>query len=64
MNAPPALRVLVVDDNREVRQVIGNLLKKSEAVEIVDEASNGREAVDTARKHKATLYQWTSQCQS
>ena len=47
-NAPPALPVLVVEDSPEVRQAICNILQKSEEVEIVGEASNGREAVDMA----------------
>jgi PleD family two-component response regulator len=57
MNAPPALRVLVVDDSPQVRQAIGNLLKKSAEVELVGEASNAREAIwlNVARTHKPDL---------
>jgi hypothetical protein len=47
VNAPPVPRVLVVEDSPQVRQAICALLEKSEQVEIVGEASNGREGVDT-----------------
>ncbi|HEV2814634.1 MAG TPA: response regulator transcription factor [Solirubrobacteraceae bacterium] len=45
-------RVLVVDDNAIVRRGVVSLLEEAEDVEVVGEASNGREAVDAARDLK------------
>ncbi|MCL5279601.1 MAG: response regulator [Planctomycetes bacterium] len=42
------LRVLLVDDHKIVRQGLVSLLHEEDAVEVVGEATNGREAVDLA----------------
>jgi DNA-binding NarL/FixJ family response regulator len=42
--------VLVVDDNAIVRRGVVSLLDEVEDVEVVGEASNGREAIDRARE--------------
>ncbi|MCL5282431.1 MAG: response regulator, partial [Planctomycetes bacterium] len=44
----PRLRVLLADDHEIVRQGLASLLGEDDAVEIVGEATNGREAVDLA----------------
>jgi NarL family two-component system response regulator LiaR len=44
----PAIRVLLVDDYEVVRRGLRGVLELLPEVEIVGEASNGREAVDTA----------------
>jgi PAS domain S-box-containing protein len=44
----PPLRVLLADDHEIVRQGLAALLSDEDAVEIVGEAANGREAVDLA----------------
>ncbi|TML61681.1 MAG: response regulator transcription factor [Actinobacteria bacterium] len=40
------LRVLVVDDEDDVRGLVRYLLQQTEGFEVVGEAANGREAVD------------------
>ncbi|MGE0815734.1 MAG: LytR/AlgR family response regulator transcription factor [Vicinamibacterales bacterium] len=42
----PALRVLIADDERPARRFLANLLAELPDVELVGEASNGREAMD------------------
>jgi PAS domain S-box-containing protein len=44
----PTVRVLLADDHEVVRQGLVSLLSEVNAVEIVGEAANGREAVDLA----------------
>jgi CheY-like chemotaxis protein len=44
----PALRVLLADDHAIVRQGLVSLLSDEDAIEIVGEATNGREAVNLA----------------
>ena len=45
-------RVLLADDHRLVRAGIRSLLEKIPDIEVVGEASNGREAVDLWREHR------------
>lgn len=40
------MTTLVVDDNESYRQGLVNFLKALDGIEIVGEASNGREAID------------------
>ena len=42
----PRLRVMIVDDHRIVRAGIAGLLRTTEGIEVVGEASDGQEAVD------------------
>ena len=49
------IRVLLVDDKIELRQNIKRLLSFDEAIEIVGEAGNGREAIEQARKTRPDL---------
>ena len=49
------IRVLLVDDKVELRQNIKRLLSFDEAIEIVGEAGNGREAIEQARKTRPDL---------
>jgi PAS domain S-box-containing protein len=42
------VRVLLVDDHKIVRQGLVSLLSEEDAIEVVGEATNGREAVDLA----------------
>ena len=46
------VRVLVADDHTIVRQGLVGILKASEEIEVVGEASDGHEAVETALKTK------------
>ncbi len=48
-NAAP-VRVLVVDDHAVLRQSLRYMLESQPGIEVVGEASNGREAVDLAEK--------------
>lgn len=49
------LRVLVVDDNEIVRRIICEILKSQADIDIVCEASNGRDAVRLANELKPDL---------
>jgi PAS domain S-box-containing protein len=49
-SAEDGTRVLFVDDHRVLRQGLINLLKGQPAICVVGEASNGREALEQARK--------------
>ncbi len=46
------IRVLIAEDHLMVRAGIRALLEKAGDIHILDEASNGQEAVDMAREHK------------
>ena len=50
-SAPP-IRVLVVDDHAVLRQSLRYLLEAQPGLEVVGEASNGRDAVELAQKLK------------
>ena len=49
------IRILLVDDHTLVRAGIRSLLDKQAEVEVVAEASNGREALDLVRLHQPDL---------
>ena len=49
------LRVLVVDDSEIVRRAICKILHTCSDIEIVCEASNGRDAIRFAKKHQPDL---------
>jgi two-component system, NarL family, response regulator DevR len=49
------LKVMLVDDHEIVRQGLKALLEAEEDIEVVSEASNGREAVDMARSYRPTV---------
>ena len=46
----PKIRLLLADDHRIVREGIRSLLEKSQDIEVIAEAENGREAVQMARE--------------
>jgi CheY-like chemotaxis protein len=46
------IRVLSVDDHPLLREGIAALIGSEEDMELVGEASNGREALDLFRKHR------------
>ena len=46
MTSEPCIRIVLADDHHLVRQGIRALLEKSEDIQVVGEASNGREAVE------------------
>src|SRR5947209_6169476 len=48
----PAIRVLVADDERLIRKLVAYMLARSAGLEVVGEASNGREAVDLALRER------------
>jgi DNA-binding NarL/FixJ family response regulator len=50
-----AIRVVLADDHTLVRAGIRTLLESIESVEVVGEASNGREALELVRKHLPDL---------
>jgi DNA-binding NarL/FixJ family response regulator len=50
-----AIRVVLADDHTLVRAGIRTLLESIEGVEVVGEASNGREALELVRKHEPDL---------
>jgi DNA-binding NarL/FixJ family response regulator len=49
------IRVLIVDDHGLVRAGIRALLEKHSSIEVVDEASNGREALRLVREHQPDI---------
>ncbi|WP_354645164.1 response regulator transcription factor [Kitasatospora camelliae] len=48
---PPAIRVLVADDEPLIRAGIRMILTSAEDIEVVAEAADGREALELARAH-------------
>lgn len=46
------IRVAIADDHAELRLALSLLLSRSKAIELVCEASNGREAVECVKSHK------------
>ena len=50
-----ALRVLVVDDEDDVRALVRYLLQQTDGFEVVGEAANGREAVDLAAAERPDI---------
>ncbi|MFG3496122.1 response regulator [Streptomyces sp. NPDC047928] len=53
--APPRVRVVVADDEPLIRAGIRMILTSDPGIEVVAEASNGREAVELARSHAADV---------
>lgn len=53
--APPAIRVLVVDDSVVMRQLITRMLASEPSVEIIGFARNGNEAVAKVEQYKPDL---------
>lgn len=43
------IRVLVVDDSAIMRKLITDLLKKDPQIEVIDQAINGKEAIEKAK---------------
>jgi DNA-binding NarL/FixJ family response regulator len=50
-----AIRVLVVDDHKIVREGLASLLAEQKGIEVVGQAGNGREAVNLALKLHPTV---------
>ncbi len=48
-------RILVADDNALIRKMLCELFKGHESLEICDEAVDGQEAVEKAKKHRPDL---------
>jgi CheY-like chemotaxis protein len=48
-------RILVADDNPLIRKMLCELFKDHKTLEICDEAVDGREAVEKAKKHQPDL---------
>ncbi len=46
------IRVLVVDDSRVVTKIVSRILEKDPAIQVIDTASNGYEAIDKVQKLK------------
>lgn len=55
MTSPKPLRVIVADDERPARKFLGNLLKQCPNVDIVGEATNGKEALALIEQTKPDL---------
>lgn len=49
------MKVLLADDQREVRSGMRTMLEREEGIEVVGEAEDGREAVGLARRRRADL---------
>ena len=49
---PKALRIMLVDDHEVVRQGLRALLESENDLEVVAEAGDGNQAIDTARAHE------------
>lgn len=49
------IRILITDDHQLFREGIANLLAASPQIEIVDQAENGQEAIEKARKLKPDI---------
>ncbi|MEO5345559.1 MAG: chemotaxis-specific protein-glutamate methyltransferase CheB [Magnetococcus sp. YQC-9] len=49
------IRVLIVDDSLMARQILKQLLEDADGIEVVGEASNGRQAVELARSLRPDL---------
>lgn len=58
------LRVLVVDDNENVRRTICRLLESQADIEIACEAVDGADAIRKAREHLPTLSCSISPCRT
>lgn len=52
MSLQTSIRVLIADDHPVVRQGLGTMVKYESALELVGEASNGREAVELFRRYQ------------
>ncbi|MBF0213816.1 MAG: chemotaxis-specific protein-glutamate methyltransferase CheB [Magnetococcales bacterium] len=50
-----AIRVMIVDDSLLVRQMLRFMLEEAEGIEVIAEASNGRQAVELVRTIKPDL---------
>ncbi len=50
-----AIRVLLADDHRILREGLKAILDKSGDIEVVDEASNGRDALAKTVKHRPDI---------
>jgi two-component system response regulator NreC len=49
-NGPSHIKVLIVDDHTLLRQALRMMLERQEGIEIVGEATNGRDAVEAAER--------------
>ncbi|MBD0334906.1 MAG: response regulator transcription factor [Cyanobacteria bacterium Co-bin13] len=49
------IRVLLVDNHRLIRAGLRSLLESMEAVQVIAEASNGREAINLAKTHRPDI---------
>lgn len=49
-NGPLKIRVLVVDDHKIVREGLASILSEQPDIEVVGQAGNGREAVESAAR--------------
>ncbi len=52
MNSPSMLKILIADDHAIVRKGLREILREGAADALVEEASNGREAVEKARAQR------------
>jgi DNA-binding NarL/FixJ family response regulator len=52
MTSPPRLRVLVADDHALVRHGFRSILASEDDIEVIDEASDGREALTIASRER------------
>lgn len=56
------VRVLLVDDNENVRRCMRKLLRSHADIEIVSEAMDGAEAASKAREHRPDLVRMDALC--
>ena len=62
MNKP--IRVLLADDHALFRAGLRSLIQNFEGIEIVAEASDGREALKACKTHRSMWSSWISPCRS
>jgi DNA-binding NarL/FixJ family response regulator len=52
---PPALRILIADDNATIRTILRKYLESEPGWSVCDEAANGKDALEKTLKHKPDL---------
>jgi len=58
------LRTIVVDDEELARQVLRELLRAHEEIEVITECRNGLEAVKAVAEISQTCFFWMCRCRS
>jgi YesN/AraC family two-component response regulator len=59
-----SIRVLIADDHKIMLAGLRSLLEKQADIEVVDEADNGRKAVQIARAKSRMWLSWMCPCRT